>query len=34
VDFSLSEEHLMAQKMVRDFAQRQVAPVIKDFDRK
>ncbi|MGB7874552.1 MAG: acyl-CoA dehydrogenase family protein [Anaerolineales bacterium] len=33
MDFSLSEEHLMAQKMVRDFAQKEVAPVIKEFDR-
>ena len=34
MDFSLSNEHLMAQKMVRDFAQKEVAPVIKEFDRK
>lgn len=34
MDFSLSEEHLMVQKMVRDFAQKEVAPVIKEFDRK
>ena len=34
MDFSLSEEHLMIQKMVRDFAQKEVAPVIKEFDRK
>jgi alkylation response protein AidB-like acyl-CoA dehydrogenase len=34
VDFSLSKEHLMVQKMVRDFAQKEVAPVIKEFDRK
>ncbi len=34
MDFSLSEEHKMAQKMVRDFAQKEVAPVIKEYDRK
>jgi glutaryl-CoA dehydrogenase (non-decarboxylating) len=32
-DFSLSQEHLMVQKMVRDFAQKEVAPVIKECDR-
>jgi glutaryl-CoA dehydrogenase (non-decarboxylating) len=34
VDFSLTEEHSMVQKMVRDFAQKEVAPAIKEFDRK
>lgn len=34
MDFSLSQEHKMAQKMVRDFAQKEIAPVIKDYDRK
>jgi len=34
MDFSLSADHHMAQKMVRDFAQKEVAPVIKEFDRK
>ena len=34
MDFSLSNEHLMAQKMVRDFAEKEVAPVIKEYDRK
>jgi alkylation response protein AidB-like acyl-CoA dehydrogenase len=34
MDFSLSSEHLMAQKMVRDFAQKEIAPIIKDFDRR
>jgi alkylation response protein AidB-like acyl-CoA dehydrogenase len=34
MDFSLSQEHLMVQKMVRDFAQKEVAPVIKEYDRK
>jgi glutaryl-CoA dehydrogenase (non-decarboxylating) len=34
MDFTLSEEHRMVQKMVRDFAQKEVAPVIKEWDRK
>jgi alkylation response protein AidB-like acyl-CoA dehydrogenase len=34
VDFALTEEHLMAQKMVRDFAQKEVYPTIKEWDRK
>jgi glutaryl-CoA dehydrogenase (non-decarboxylating) len=34
MDFSLSPEHQMTQKMVRDFAQKEIAPVIKDYDRK
>ena len=34
MDFTLSEEHRMVQKMVRDFTQKEVAPVIKEFDRK
>ncbi|RLT52689.1 MAG: butyryl-CoA dehydrogenase, partial [Chloroflexi bacterium] len=34
MDFTLSEEHRQVQKMVRDFAVREVAPVIKEFDRK
>lgn len=34
MDFSLSNEHLMTQNMVCDFAQKEVAPVIKEFDRK
>jgi alkylation response protein AidB-like acyl-CoA dehydrogenase len=34
MDFSLTQEHLMVQKMVRDFAQREIAPVIKEYDRK
>jgi alkylation response protein AidB-like acyl-CoA dehydrogenase len=34
MDFSLSPEHLMTQKMVRDFAQKEIAPVIKEYDRK
>lgn len=34
MDFLLSQEHSMVQKMVRDFAQKEVAPVIKEYDRK
>jgi Acyl-CoA dehydrogenases len=34
MDFSLSAEHQMTQKMVRDFAQKEIAPVIKEYDRK
>jgi glutaryl-CoA dehydrogenase (non-decarboxylating) len=34
MDFSLSEEHRLIQQMVRDFAQKEVAPVIKEYDRK
>lgn len=33
MDFTLSEEHRMVQKLVRDFAQKEVAPVIKEHDR-
>lgn len=34
MDFSLSPEQEMTQKMVRDFVQKEIAPVIKDYDRK
>jgi glutaryl-CoA dehydrogenase (non-decarboxylating) len=34
MDFSLTEEHRMVQQMVREFAQKEVAPVIKEFDRR
>jgi glutaryl-CoA dehydrogenase (non-decarboxylating) len=34
MDFGLSEEHRMVQGMVRDYAQKEVAPTIKDYDRK
>jgi glutaryl-CoA dehydrogenase (non-decarboxylating) len=34
MDFDLSSEHLLVQKMVRDFAQKEVAPTIKEWDRK
>ncbi len=33
MDFGLNEEHRMVQKMVRDFAQKEVAPLIKEADR-
>jgi alkylation response protein AidB-like acyl-CoA dehydrogenase len=34
MDFSLSPEHQMTQKMVRDFVQKEIGPVIKEYDRK
>jgi alkylation response protein AidB-like acyl-CoA dehydrogenase len=34
MDFALSEEQQMVQGMVRDFAQKEVAPIIKEYDRK
>ncbi len=34
MDFALNEEHLQARKMVRDFAQKEVMPVIGEWDRK
>ena len=34
MDFNLSEEHKMAQQMVRDFTHKEVIPVIKEWDRK
>lgn len=33
MDFALSSEHQMVQQMVREFAQREVAPVIREADR-
>lgn len=33
MDFALSEEHLMAQKMVRDLSAREIAPTVKEHDR-
>ncbi len=33
MDFALSDEHLMVQKMVRDFAAREIAPHVKEHDR-
>lgn len=34
MDFSLSDEHRMVGQMVRDFAEKEVTPVIKEYDRK
>lgn len=34
MDFELTDEHKMVQHLVRDFALNEVAPVIKEFDRK
>lgn len=34
MDFRLSNEHAMVQAMVRDYAQREVAPIIKEYDRR
>ncbi|MBX3002488.1 MAG: acyl-CoA dehydrogenase family protein [Anaerolineales bacterium] len=34
MDFQLSEEHLMVQKMVRDFVQKEVKPTVQEWDRK
>jgi len=34
MDFALSDEHRMVQKTVRDFAQKEIAPIIKEWDRK
>src|SRR5215470_16716540 len=34
MDFSLSPEHVKLQKTVRDFARKEIAPVIKEYDRK
>ena len=34
MDFALNDEQRMVQKMVRDFAQKEVAPIIKEYDRK
>jgi len=33
MDFSLAEEHEMVARMARDFAEKEVAPVIKEYDR-
>lgn len=34
MDFSLTDEHRMVQAMVREFAQNEIAPIIKEYDRK
>ena len=33
MDFSLTAEHEMVTRMVRDFAEKEIAPVIKEYDR-
>jgi len=33
MDFTIKQEHLMAQKMVKDFSEKEVLPVIKEADR-
>jgi len=33
MDLKPSQEHIMVQKMVRDFATKEISPVIKEFDR-
>ena len=33
MDFNLTEEHQMVRKLVRDFAQKEIAPHIKELDR-
>jgi len=33
MDFALTGEHRMVQQMVRDFAQKEVTPIIKEYDR-
>jgi alkylation response protein AidB-like acyl-CoA dehydrogenase len=33
MDFSLAEEHEMVARLARDFAEKEVAPVIKEYDR-
>jgi glutaryl-CoA dehydrogenase (non-decarboxylating) len=34
MDFALTDEHRMVQAMIKEFAQKEVAPVIKEYDRK
>ncbi len=34
MDFALSEEHRMVQQAVRDFAENEIAPLIKEYDRR
>ena len=33
MDYKLSQEHLMVQEMVREFVHKEVAPIIKEYDR-
>lgn len=34
MDFTLTSEHQMVQQMVREFAQKEVAPIVRDYDRR
>jgi len=34
MDFNLTEEQMMVQNMVRDFAEKEITPIIKEYDRK
>src|SRR5512134_1273586 len=34
MDFDLTDEHRMARALVRDFAQKEIAPIIKEYDRR
>ncbi|RMF34833.1 MAG: butyryl-CoA dehydrogenase, partial [Chloroflexi bacterium] len=34
MDFALSEEHRMVQQAVRDFAENEIAPLVKEYDRR
>ncbi|GAB4493159.1 MAG: acyl-CoA dehydrogenase family protein [Anaerolineales bacterium] len=34
MDFALSQEHEMVQKLARDFARKEIAPTLKEYDRK
>jgi glutaryl-CoA dehydrogenase (non-decarboxylating) len=34
MDFILSDEHQMAVRMVRDFGQKEVVPIIREWDRR
>jgi alkylation response protein AidB-like acyl-CoA dehydrogenase len=34
MDFQLTDEHELVQKMVRDFANKEIAPIIKEWDRR
>ncbi len=34
MDFALTDEHRMVQQMVKGFAQKEVSPIIKEYDRK
>jgi alkylation response protein AidB-like acyl-CoA dehydrogenase len=34
MDFALTDEHRMVQHMVKEFAQKEVTPIIKEYDRK